>query len=121
MQPGANLVAAGYCMYSSSCMMVLTTGHGVNGFTLDPQIGEFILTNPNMQVPSRGKIYSFNEANSPMWDSTMQTYVNNMKNGLGKSKAKYSARYIGSMVADVHRTIASFATIRPLRTPKHFD
>jgi fructose-1,6-bisphosphatase I len=105
MQPGASLVAAGYCMYSSSCMMVLTTGSGVNGFTLDPQIGEFILTNPNMKVPSRGKIYSFNEANSPMWDPVMQKYVQDMKTGAGASKTMYSSRYIGSMVADVHRTI----------------
>lgn len=105
MQPGANLVASGYCMYSSSCMMVLTTGKGVNGFTLDPQIGEFVLTNPNMQVPKRGKIYSFNEANQPDWDPTMQTYVENLKQGRGKTGEKYSSRYIGSMVADVHRTL----------------
>jgi fructose-1,6-bisphosphatase I len=105
MQPGANLVASGYCMYSSSCMMVLTTGKGVNGFTLDPQIGEFVLTNPNMRVPARGSIYSVNEANSPAWDPTMKQYIDNLKNGAGQSGKKYSSRYIGSMVADVHRTI----------------
>lgn len=105
MQPGSNLVAAGYCMYSSSCMMVLTTGNGVNGFTLDPQIGEFVMTNPNMRIPNRGKIYSFNEANSPAWDATLQSYVHNLKTGANQSGVKYSARYIGSLVADVHRTI----------------
>lgn len=98
MQPGSNLVAAGYCMYSSSCMMVLTTGHGVNGFTLDPQIGEFVLTHPNMTVPARGTIYSFNEANSPAWDPVLQEYVNNLKSGLGQSKKCYSSRYIGRFV-----------------------
>lgn len=105
MQPGSNLVAAGYCMYSSSCMMVLTTGNGVNGFTLDPQIGEFILTHANMEIPKRGKIYSFNESNEPQWDDTMRKYVQNLKAGAGESGVKYSSRYIGSLVADVHRTL----------------
>lgn len=105
MQPGSNLVAAGYCMYSSSCMMVLTTGHGVNGFTLDPQIGEFVLTHPDMKIPERGSIYSFNEANQPAWDPVLQEYVSNLKTGQNQSGKRYSSRYIGSLVADVHRTI----------------
>merc|ERR1712176_869308 len=63
LQPGKKLVAAGYCMYSSSTIMVMTTGEGVNGFTLDPNIGEFVLTHPKIEVPKRGKIYSINEAN----------------------------------------------------------
>jgi len=105
MQPGSNLVAAGYCMYSSSCMMVLTIGNGVYGFTLDQQIGEFVLTHPNITIPPRGSIYSFNEANSPDWDPTLKEYVNGMKNGTGPSGEKYSSRYIGSLVADVHRTM----------------
>lgn len=105
MQPGSNLVVAGYCMYSSSCMMVLTTGQGVNGFTLDPQIGEFILTHPQMRIPTRGSIYSFNEANSPAWDAVLRTYVDNLKTGENSSGQKYSSRYIGSLVADAHRTI----------------
>lgn len=105
MQPGSNLVAAGYCMYSSSCMMVLTTGSGVNGFTLDPQIGEFVLTHPNMTIPSRGKIYSFNEANEPAWDPILREYVQKLKTGDNATNTKYSSRYIGSLVADVHRTI----------------
>lgn len=105
MQPGSNLVIAGYCMYSSSCMMVLTTGDGVNGFTLDPQIGEFVLTHPNITIPPRGQIYSFNEANSPSWDPTLQKYIQNLKTGKNGSGLRYSSRYIGSLVADVHRTI----------------
>lgn len=105
MQPGSNLVVAGYCMYSSSCMMVLTTGQGVNGFTLDPQIGEFVLTHPEMIIPDRGSIYSFNEANSPAWDPVLRSYVDNLKTGNNKSGNMYSSRYIGSLVADVHRTI----------------
>ena len=65
LRPGSALVCAGYCMYSSSTVLVLTLGDGVNGFTLDPQIGEFVLTHPGMRIPPRGKIYSFNEGNSP--------------------------------------------------------
>mmetsp|Transcript_10014 Transcript_10014/g.30582 ORF Transcript_10014/g.30582 Transcript_10014/m.30582 type:complete len:410 (+) Transcript_10014:92-1321(+) len=105
MQPGKNLVAAGYCMYSSSCMLVLTTGNGVNGFTLDPQIGEFVLTHPDIEIPKRGKIYSFNEANYPDWDPVLQKFVESLKDGTNKSGKKYSSRYIGSLVADVHRTL----------------
>mmetsp|Transcript_11646 Transcript_11646/g.16533 ORF Transcript_11646/g.16533 Transcript_11646/m.16533 type:complete len:385 (-) Transcript_11646:50-1204(-) len=105
LQPGSGLVASGYCMYSSSTILVFTMGDGVNGFTLDPTIGEFVLTHPNIKVPKRGKIYSFNEANSPDWDEGLRTYVNNLKEGKGESGSKYSARYIGSMVGDVHRTL----------------
>jgi len=105
LQPGDNLVAAGYCMYSSSTILVFTMGNGVNGFTLDPTIGEFVLTHPNIQVPKRGKIYSFNEANSPDWEAGLQNYVEAIKSGKGQSGARYSSRYIGSMVGDVHRTL----------------
>lgn len=99
LQAGSSLVAAGYCMYSSSTILVLTFGDGVNGFTLDPQIGEFVLTHPNIQIPKRGKIYSFNEANFFNWDPALQAHVDKLK------KNKYSSRYIGSMVGDIHRTL----------------
>lgn len=99
LQPGSNLVASGYVMYSSSTIFVLTLGNGVNGFTLDPQIGEFVLTHPNIKIPKRGKIYSFNEANYFDWDPKLQDYVNGLK------KKGYSSRYIGSMVGDIHRTL----------------
>jgi len=105
LQPGKSLVAAGYCMYSSSTVMVMTTGNGVNGFTLDPQIGEFVLTHADIKIPKRGKIYSINEANYFDWDPALQTYISNLKAGKGESGQKYSARYIGSMVGDVHRTL----------------
>jgi len=105
LQPGVNLVAAGYCMYSSSTIFVVTFGDGLNGFTLDPQIGEFVLTHPDIQIPKRGKIYSFNEANEFDWDEELQKYVKDMKRGQNQSKTAYSARYIGSMVGDVHRTL----------------
>jgi fructose-1,6-bisphosphatase I len=72
LQPGTNLVAAGYCLYSSATSFVFTLGGGVYGFTLDERIGEFVLTHPNMKIPSRGKIYSFNEANRWDWDSPLQ-------------------------------------------------
>merc|ERR1719161_3142025 len=82
-----------------------TMGNGVNGFTLDPAVGEFVLTHPNIQIPKRGKIYSINEANYYDWDPALQTYINNLKAGKGESGEKYSARYIGSMVGDIHRTL----------------
>jgi len=105
LQPGKRLVAAGYCMYSSSTIMVMTTGEGVNGFTLDPNIGEFVLTHPKIEVPKRGKIYSINEANYFDWEPALQEHIQNLKAGKGESGQKYSARYIGSMVGDVHRTL----------------
>merc|ERR1719399_1259518 len=105
LQPGRALVASGYCMYSSSTILVLTMGNGVNGFTLDPNIGEFVLTHPNIQIPQRGKIYSINEANYYDCDPALQTYISNLKSGKGESGEKYSARYIGSMVGDIHRTL----------------
>ncbi|RZB97520.1 Fructose-1,6-bisphosphatase, cytosolic isoform G [Glycine soja] len=68
LQPGNQMLAAGYCMYGSSCTFVLSTENGVNGFTLDPSLGEFILTHPNIKIPSKGKIYSVNEGNARNWD-----------------------------------------------------
>lgn len=75
LQPGTNLVAAGYCLYSSATTFVFTLGVGVFGFTLDERIGEFVLTHPNMKIPSRGKIYSFNEANRWDWDAPLQKVI----------------------------------------------
>ncbi|KAH0988840.1 hypothetical protein GBA52_000323 [Prunus armeniaca] len=69
------MVAAGYCMYGSSCMLVISTGHGVNGFTLDPSLGEFILTHSNIKIPQKGKIYSVNEGNAQTWDDQTAKYV----------------------------------------------
>jgi len=104
LKPGSQMVAAGYCMYGSSANLVLSTGKGVHGFTLDPGLGEFILTHPDIKIPSRGKIYSFNEGNSVYFHSPVTNYLNSIKFP-PSGKAPYSARYIGSMVADVHRTL----------------
>jgi fructose-1,6-bisphosphatase I len=98
------MVAGGYALYGSATMMVLGLGDsgesGVNGFTYDPAIGEFILTDANMRIPDRGNIYSINEGYSEQWDKSVVDYIKSKK--LGKP---YGARYVGSMVADVHRTI----------------
>lgn len=103
LQTGRNVVAAGYALYGSATMMVISTGNGVHGFMLDPSIGEFILTDRNMRVPPKGKIYAINEGYSHMWDPAVKEYVQNKKD---PAKGKpYNARYVGSMVADVHRTI----------------
>lgn len=99
LQPGNTLVAAGYALYGSATMMVISTGDGVNGFMLDPSIGEFVLTDPGMKIKEKGKIYSLNEGYANLWDPAVAEYV------LGKKAKKAGARYIGSMVADVHRTI----------------
>ncbi|KAG6786042.1 hypothetical protein POTOM_007634 [Populus tomentosa] len=112
LQPGKNMLAAGYCMYGSSCMgammmvheLVLSTGSGVNGFSLDPSLGEFILTHPEIKIPKKGKIYSVNEGNAINWDGPTAKYVEKCKFPEDGSSAK-SLRYVGSMVADVHRTL----------------
>ncbi|CAB0041957.1 unnamed protein product [Trichogramma brassicae] len=103
LQPGKNLVAAGYALYGSATMMVLSIGRGVNGFTYDPSIGEFILTERDMKIPKRGKIYSINEGNEKSWDGAIKEYVASKK--YPETGKPYSSRYVGSMVADVHRTI----------------
>ncbi|XP_050732966.1 fructose-1,6-bisphosphatase 1-like isoform X1 [Eriocheir sinensis] len=99
LQPGNQIVAAGYALYGSATMMVISTGNGVNGFMLDPSIGEFVLTDPGMTIKDKGKIYSLNEGYANLWDPAISEYVQ------GKKAKKAGARYIGSMVADVHRTI----------------
>jgi len=103
LKPGKEMVAAGYCMYGSSANLVISTGEGVNGYTLDNGIGEFILTHPNIKVPKRGKIYSFNEGNTMFYHEPVLKYLESVK--FPQNGKPYSARYIGSMVADVHRTL----------------
>jgi len=104
LRPGSEMVAAGYTMYGSSANLVLSTGSGVNGYTLDAALGEFILTHPNITIPNRGKIYSFNEGNSMYFHPPVNAYLKSIKYPAAP-KSPYSARYIGSMVADVHRTL----------------
>ncbi|CAH8627426.1 unnamed protein product [Heterobilharzia americana] len=103
LQPGRQTVAAGYALYGSATMLVLSLGTGVHGFTLDPAIGEFILTHPNIRVKPRGNIYSINEGYASLWDNAITEYIKRKK--FPQSGKAYSARYIGSMVADVHRTL----------------
>jgi len=106
LQPGNKLVAAGYAMYGSATVLVLTVeGEGVDGFTLDPSTGEFVLTHPNIKIPpkNKGQIYSVNEGNSKYWDESTLKYVHSIK--FPEKGSPYKSRYIGSMVADVHRTL----------------
>jgi fructose-1,6-bisphosphatase I len=105
LQPGRKLVGAGYCLYSAATTLVITVGDGVHGFTLDETSGEFVLTHSYMKIPSRGSIYSFNEGNRWDWDEPVQNYVTNIQKGKGETKTKYSGRLVGSMVADIHRTL----------------
>ncbi len=106
LQLGRKQVAAGYILYGSSTMLVYTTGQGVHGFTLDPTIGEFLLSHPAIHTPEIGMYYSVNESNWNRWSPAVQRVVTAFKNGDGKVKAK-NARYIGSLVADVHRNLIS--------------
>ncbi len=105
LQSGNKLVAAGYVLYSSATSLFFTLGAGTFGFTYDEHIGEFVLSHPNVQIPSRGKIYSINEGNRWEWDAPLQEYITNVQKGEGETKTKYTSRYIGSMVGDVHRTL----------------
>lgn len=105
LQPGYKQVAAGYALYSSSMMFVYSTGHGVHGFTLDPSVGEFLLSHENITMPRRGSIYAINEGNYNRWDANVRRYVDWMKTEDKADGRPYSLRYIGSLVADVHRTL----------------
>ncbi|MBL4709387.1 MAG: class 1 fructose-bisphosphatase [Flavobacteriales bacterium] len=105
LQKGENQVAAGYVIYGSSTMLVYTTGKGVNGFTLDPSIGEFCLSHPNMMIPKNGTIYSMNEGNMSYCSDAIKNYIAYCKEVDTETKRPYSARYIGSMVADFHRNM----------------
>jgi fructose-1,6-bisphosphatase I len=107
LQKGANQVAAGYFVYGSSTIMVYTTGRGVHGFTLDPSVGEFLLSHPDIRIPENGKIYSVNESYWHYWDEPTQKVVSYYKNPNNKRGQPYSLRYIGSLVADFHRNLLS--------------
>jgi fructose-1,6-bisphosphatase I len=96
---GRAQVAAGYILYGTSTMLVYTTGNGVNGFTLDPSVGLFLLSHPDIKIPARGKIYSINESNYHNWDQRLKRYIDNLK------QKGYTLRYAGAMVADVHRIL----------------
>ncbi len=105
LQKGTEQVAAGYFLYGSSTMLVYTTGDGVNGFTLDPSVGEFLLSHPDIKTPERGKIYSVNEAYTCYWDEATKRTVEYFKSPDNERGKPYSSRYIGSLVADFHRNL----------------
>lgn len=106
LQAGTQQVAAGYVVYGSSTMLVYTTGNGVHGFTLEPSIGEFLLSHPNMQIPAQGqRIYSVNEGNYLRWSEEQRRFVDHLKGVDGENDKPFSSRYIGSLVADFHRNL----------------
>ncbi|MCB8926361.1 MAG: class 1 fructose-bisphosphatase [Ardenticatenaceae bacterium] len=105
LQPGRKLVAAGYVLYGSSTMLVYTTGQGVNGFTLDPELGEFLLSHENMRLPEPPAYYSVNHAYFEHWSPGVKRYLRWLQGGEGRTGAALSSRYIGSLVADFHRNL----------------
>lgn len=103
LQPGSKQIAAGYVVYGSSTILVYSVGDGVHGFTLDPAVGAYILSHPDMRMPEQGTYYSVNEAYRDWFPERYAEYIDRLRGGvLGR---KYASRYIGSMVADVHRTL----------------
>ncbi|MDL2358152.1 MAG: class 1 fructose-bisphosphatase, partial [Pseudomonadota bacterium] len=106
LQPGTEQVAAGYAIYGPSTMLVLTVGNGVNGFTLDPNLGEFILTHPSMQVPPDTEEFAINASNSRFWGAPIKRYVDECLAGRGGPRGKdFNMRWIASMVAEAHRIL----------------
>ena len=105
LQPGTKQVGAGYIIYGSSTMFVYSTGQGVHGFTLDPSVGEFFLSHVNIRIPTRGKIFSVNEGNASTWSEGVRRWVDDLKSTAKDRGRPYSARYVGSLVADFHRTL----------------
>jgi len=99
LRPGSEQVAAGYILYGSSTMFVYTTGHGVHGFTLDPSVGEFLLSHEDIKIPEKGRIYSTNEGNASHWYPGTAAYIEKVK------KDGMRGRYVGSLVSDVHRNL----------------
>jgi fructose-1,6-bisphosphatase I len=120
LQAGRRQVAAGYVIYGSSTMLVYTTGQGVHGFTLDPSIGEFLLSHPNIRIPDNGRYLSVNDSYEEAWDDTVRSLMRKYK-GLDGDRKPHSSRYVGSLVADFHRNLLGggiFAYPANRKTPK---
>jgi fructose-1,6-bisphosphatase I len=120
LQPGRRQVAAGYVIYGSSTMMVYTTGQGAHGFTLDPSIGEFLLSHPNIRIPEQGRYLSVNDSYEELWDDRVRSVMRHYK-GLEGGRKALSTRYVGSLVADFHRNLLGggiFAYPSNRKTPK---
>ncbi len=105
LQPGYKQVAAGYVVYGSSTILVYTTGEGVYGFTLDPAFGEFLLSHDNIKIPKKAAIYSLNEGNYKYWHIGLKKYIKYLQDADDRRGTPYTARYIGSMIADFHRNL----------------
>lgn len=105
LQPGIKQVAAGYIIYGSSTVLIYSTGNGVHGFTYDPSVGEFLLSNEHITIPKKGTIYSINEGRSCYWDEETRRFVDYLKGDNKQTGRPYSLRYIGTMVGDAHRTL----------------
>lgn len=105
LQQGMHQVAAGYIIYGSSTIFVYTAGHGAHGFTLDPSFGEFLLSHENIKTPKKSKIYSINEGNYLYWHPGLKKYIKYLQQEDKATSRPYSSRYIGSMVADIHRNL----------------
>ncbi len=105
LQPGRDLVAAGYLIYGSSTMLVYTTGQGVHGFTLDPSVGEFLLSHHNIRIPEKPKYYSVNQGYEMRWSEGVKRYTRYLQGADGNGGPGLSLRYIGSLVADFHRNL----------------
>lgn len=105
LQKGVNQVSAGYIVYGSSTVLVYTTGEGVHGFTLDPSFGEFLLSHDNIKIPSKSHIYSINEGNYLYWHPGLKKYIKYLQEEDEATGRPYSSRYVGSMVADIHRNL----------------
>jgi len=105
LQAGRRQMAAGYVLYGSSTMLVYTTGVGVHGFTFEPSLGEFLLSHREIRTPERGRIYSVNESNYFQWTDGVKRYIDWLKQADGDTGRPYSARYVGSLVADFHRNL----------------
>lgn len=113
LQKGNKQIAAGYILYGSSTMLVYTTGYGVNGFTYEPSLGEFLLSHNNMKCPENGKIYSINEGSYTVFEQPIKDYITYCKN------QQYTARYIGSLVSDFHRNLLKGGIYLYPRTDKN--
>ncbi len=107
LQKGSEQVAAGYIIYGSSTMLVFSTGEGVHGFTLDPSVGEFFLSHPDLKIPSKAKYYSINEGNLNYWDKNIRRYIEHVKEIDKDDDRPLSGRYIGTLVSDFHRNLIS--------------
>jgi fructose-1,6-bisphosphatase I len=105
LQLGVKQVAAGYVVYGSSTIMVYTAGNGVHGFTLDPTIGEFLISHENMKISKKSRTYSVNEGNYSKWSKGMQKFIDHLKEADKDTGRPYSSRYVGSLVADFHRNL----------------